>query len=58
MRIPAEMCGHYDRMYWKLHILAGTSQRSSAAFVSDESEGDTESVFNADCCNGIVIAVL
>ena len=52
------MCGHYDRIYWKLHILAGTSQRSSAAFVSDESEGDTESVFNADCCNGIVIAVL
>jgi hypothetical protein len=58
VRIPVEMCGHHDRIYWKLHILAGTSQRSSAAFVSNESEDNTESVFNADCCNEIVIALL
>jgi hypothetical protein len=26
--------------------------------VSDESEDDTENVFDADCCNGIVVVVI
>jgi hypothetical protein len=28
------------------------------AFVSDESEDDTENVFDEDCCNGIVAVVV
>ena len=54
-----ETCGHHDRIYWGLHVLTETSRRPSAAFESDKSEDDTESLFNADCCcNEVIVAVL
>ena len=50
-----ETCGHHDRICLGLHVLTETSRRPSAVFESNRSEDNTESVFNADCCNGVIV---